>query len=98
MKASSAAISEAVYACIDQVNRMLPHEARLAKDPSTVLVGEGGVLDSLALINLLVNLEEALRSRLGLECAVLDEALLSDLEGPYRSVGQLAAWIAERAA
>jgi acyl carrier protein len=97
MKASSDAISEVLYACIDQANAMLPREAKLEKAPSTVLVGEGGVLDSLGLINLLVNLEEGLRSRFGLEHACLDEALLVDVDGPYRSVGHLVEWITARA-
>ena len=97
MTASIEKISELLYACIDSANRMLPSDAKLAKSPDTVLVGDSGVLDSLALINLLVDLEDALRTNLGVECPLIEDDLLADAQGPYRSIANLTEWIAERA-
>jgi acyl carrier protein len=96
MTASIEKITELLYACIDSANRMLPSDAKLNKSPDTVLVGDGGVLDSLALINLLVDLEEALRTKLAVECPLIEDDLLADVQGPYRSIANLTEWIAER--
>jgi acyl carrier protein len=96
MTATIEKITELLYACIDSANRMLPLDAKLNKSPDTVLVGDGGVLDSLALINLLVDLEDALRTNLALECSLIDDDLLADAQGPYRSIANLTKWIVER--
>lgn len=90
-------ISEILYACIDSANRMLPSDAKLAKSPETVLVGERGVLDSLALITLLVDLEDELRTKLGVEITLIEDDLMADAQGPYRSIDNLTQWIYERA-
>jgi len=93
MKVTTKEVLEIIYGCIDELNRMLPSDAKLTKTTDTILVGDSGVIDSLSLINLLVSLEEALRSKLDLQCFLLDENLLVDPEGPYRSIGQLSEWI-----
>jgi len=93
MKVTINEVLEVVYDCIDELNRMLPTGAKLTKTIDTVLVGDSGVLDSLSLINFLVSLEEALRSKLDLQCFLLDESLLVDPSGPYRSIGQLSEWV-----
>jgi D-alanine--poly(phosphoribitol) ligase subunit 2 len=97
MTASTEKISELLYSCIDSANRMLPSDAKLIKSPDTVLVGDNGVLDSLGLITLLVDLEDALRTKLGVECPLIEDDLLADVQGPYRSVATLTEWIAARA-
>ena len=82
-----------VYRCIDELNRLLPSELRLAKSEETVLLGYGGTLDSLGLISLIVSLEDAVEQATGHRVVVLEEELLIDPAGPYRSVGQLVNWI-----
>jgi D-alanine--poly(phosphoribitol) ligase subunit 2 len=89
-------ILELLYGCIDTANRMLPSDAKLLKSPNTVLVGNNGVLDSLALITLLVDIEDALRTNLGVECPLIEDDLLADAQGPYRSIATLAEWITTR--
>jgi acyl carrier protein len=83
---------DAIYQTIDEVNRQLPRASALAKSPGTVLTGEGGALDSLGLITLLVGIEEALQSK-GFQLAVLDEDALAEAGGPYRTVGSLRDWL-----
>tara|TARA_B110001469_G_scaffold116057_1_gene121008 strand:+ start:107 stop:400 length:294 start_codon:yes stop_codon:yes gene_type:complete len=96
MKATDKEVLAVIYECIDEVNRMLPTRSKLTKTVETVLAGDGGALDSLSLINLLVSLEEALKLKFGIEYFLLDESLLSDPTGPYRSVSHLSKWIASR--
>ena len=82
-----------LYHCIDELNRLLPPELRLVKTEATVLVGDGGTLDSLSLISLIVNLEDKVEQATGRRIVVLEEDLLIDPEGAYRSIGSLVDWI-----
>ena len=86
-------IFDAIYQTIDEVNRQLPSGARLVKSEQTVLMGEGGVLDSLGLITLLVGIEEALQSKFGIQIALLEEDVLANSNGPYHTIGSLVNWI-----
>lgn len=85
-----------IYSAIDEVNRQMPIDAKIIKDPFTKLVGEGGTLDSLGVITLLVSVEEALQSGLGLQLALLDEDALANPTGPYHSIDSLANWISAK--
>ena len=83
-----------IYDTIREFNGQLPPRQRLACAPETVLVGDGGVLDSLGLINLLVLLEEALSAHVGTRIVLLDELYMSAVNGPFRTVGSLANHVA----
>ena len=93
MKVNKEEILQLIYSCIDDVNLMLAEDASLNKNLDAIIVGEGGVLDSLSLINLLVAIEEELNLLLKVQFFLLDEELLGDSEGPYQTVGHLYHWI-----
>ena len=65
------AVIECVYRAIDVVNELLPLSDQLLKSPSTILVGPDGSLDSMGLINLLLEIESQLRS-IGEDISVVD--------------------------
>jgi len=77
------------FKCIEELNNQLPPESRLQKSLDAILVGEGGTLDSLGLITFIVSLEEALEEETGVHMALLEEELLVDSNGPFRTVGSL---------
>ena len=83
-----------IYDCVDDINRQLPDGVTLSKTPETRLFGEGGVLDSLGLITLLVCIEEALQAKRGIHCVILEEEAMANPEGQYHSIKRLADWIA----
>ena len=56
----------------------------------TVLLGRGGCLDSLALVTLVVALEEAVEERCDKTVALADEEAFSQKRSPYRTIGRLA--------
>lgn len=60
----------------------------------TRLFGEGGLLDSMALVSLVVAVEQAIEERHGVPVALADEKALSQRSSPYRTVGSLAAYAA----
>lgn len=64
--------------------------------PETKLYGEGGALDSMALVNLIADLEEAVSEKFGASIALADEKAMSAKRSPYRSVASLAEAVIER--
>ncbi len=87
---------EVIFRAIDDANKLATPEAQLVKESSAVLLGEGGVLDSLGLITLIVAIEEKLQNDLNVQAIVLEEDALADPEGPYRTIETLANWILTR--
>ena len=55
-----------IFKAVDEVNKMLPEERRLQKLTDTFLAGDRGKLESLELINFIVELEGRLQKDFGL--------------------------------
>lgn len=56
------------------------------------LFGEGGLLDSLALVSLVVAVEQAIAETFGKTVELADDKALSQKNSPYRSIATLAAY------
>jgi hypothetical protein len=54
------------------------------------LTGEGGALDSLALVNLIVAAEQKIADRVGRAISLTDDATLFEPEGPISTVQRFA--------
>ncbi len=65
-------------------------------DADACLYGGDGPLDSMALVNLIADLEDAVADQFGQHIALADERAMSAKHSPYRSVATLTAAIAER--
>ncbi len=92
---SSENVFEIVSACISGLASQLPEDQCIEASNDTVLVGEGGRLDSLGLVNLLVSIEERLSEDLGLQLDLLDIAMIGESEGPMRTVGSLVDYVVD---
>jgi acyl carrier protein len=57
---------------------------------ATVLLGENGLLDSLGLVNLLVDVEQTLEEQTGAVLTIGDDRAVSARHSPFRTVGSLA--------
>jgi hypothetical protein len=79
-----------IYAAVEQLNRQLPAEQRLAQSPDAVVTGAGSTLDSLSIITLLVSVEQSAGER-GVTISLLDHPELGAETGPFRTLGALAA-------
>jgi acyl carrier protein len=66
-----------------------------AKEDS-LLYGEGGPLDSMALVNLIADIEDAVAEKYGVTVTLADERALSAKRSPFRSVADLSQAIMER--
>jgi acyl carrier protein len=62
-------------------------------DETTRLFGKEGLLDSLGLVTLLIDIEQAVNERTGLMIALADDRAMSQSRSPFRTIGTLADYI-----
>jgi acyl carrier protein len=87
-------IKKIIYDVIDEINEQLTEEKRLEKSSNTIIVGEGGVLDSLGVINFLVSLEDRVATQTGQPVALLKDDLIDEQSGTLRTVESISEYIA----
>lgn len=87
------AILETVYAAIETLNKTMPEDRRLELSEETLLYGPGAVLDSIALVRLIVEVEQILFENLGLEILLISEKAMSQKKSPFRRVKALVDYI-----
>ena len=93
-----AKITALILAQAAELNEQLPHKIPLEEGEAAPLFGEGGVLDSIALVTLIVAIEQALEDELEVVLTLADEKAMSQQHSPFRTVGSLAAYIQQRIA
>ena len=59
----------------------------------TLLLGDGGAVDSLGLVRLIMTVERQLEDDLGTPVSLTDEKAMSQRNSPFRSVGALVAYV-----
>lgn len=64
-------------------------------DESTRLFGDGGLLDSLALVSLVIAVEQGIEEKYGVRVEIADDKALSQKNSPYRTIGSLVAYAAQ---
>ena len=82
-------VTQAVFTAVETVNRSRPPTQRLARSLDAALMGEGAVLDSLGMVNLIVAIEEELEDALGVPVSIADEPAQAKADGRFRTVGSL---------
>ena len=93
LKYDKSQILEIIFKVIDEHNKLNPKELKLEKEDETILLGYNGVLDSLGLINFLVELESKINEDLQNNFSIIDENLFLDQNGPYSNINKLAEFI-----
>ena len=96
MSPSGEQIEQLVYRVIDDFNDQLPEDRCLKKHPETILFGEGGMLDSLGLVNLIVATEDLMAEAFGGSLVLADEKAMSQQRSPFRTVSALVEYITQR--
>lgn len=64
-------------------------------DKSTILFGEGGIIDSMGLVSLTIAIEERIDEEHNITITLADEKAMSQTRSPFRSVGSLADYLKE---
>jgi len=62
---------------------------------NTQLLAEGSVIDSMALVSIIVDLESELSEIFNLEISLSDDEAMSRVESPYKNVNNLVNYITE---
>jgi acyl carrier protein len=86
-----------MYESISEVNLQLPENQRMERSLATILLGEGGKLDSLGLVNFIVITEQKLEEFLGVRIDLTENDPFSPTTGHFRTVQSLATYICDLA-
>jgi len=86
------AIQEVVLQALRSVNLARDSSMQLVVSPDAPLFGPDSSLDSLGLVALLLDIEEALQA-LGCEVVLSDDRAMSQKRSPFRTVPSLVAYI-----
>jgi acyl carrier protein len=84
---------EFVYQAVDHVNAQSANGQKILKDPGTPLLDSQGGIDSLALVNLVVALEQIVFDETEKSITIADEDVYSSPDTPFRTLGSLAAYL-----
>jgi len=89
-------IKRLIYETIDDVNQELPAGALLTKSDDAVLLGPGSPLDSLALVSMIVGVEQRLQDAFNVTLSLADARAFSQRGSPFRTVESMAHYIEMR--
>ena len=83
-----------IYSCVEDLNRQLPEKIRLVSNEATSLIGDETTLDSLALVTLIVSIEEKIKSELNISAELIVIASTQyENEHPFETIGSMSDWI-----
>lgn len=93
-------VIEVIYHAIRNINELREPGEQLSCAEDTGLYGSKGGLDSLGLVGLVVDVEEAVNNRLGAQfgtrLVLADEHAMSQQRNPFRDVRSLADYVLAR--
>jgi acyl carrier protein len=89
MEVSEQQVTDLVYGVIDGINSQSSKKKKIEKEAGFQLYGDGGNLDSMDLVGLIVDVEQKISKSFGVNVALANEKSLSQTNSPFRSVGSL---------
>jgi acyl carrier protein len=88
-------LNQLFFNVIDEFNAQADEDKQIEKHTGVTLFGDGGVLDSLGLVNLITLIEEHVEDEYDLTITLADEKAMSRKTSPFRTVGSLIAYVSE---
>lgn len=88
-----AALQQLVVAGLREVIEQSDRPMPATIDETTSLIGKQAVLDSLALVTLIVDLEQRVEEEFGAALTLADDRAMSQRSSPFRTVGSLVAYL-----
>lgn len=83
-------IIQAIFSAVDEINLQLPEGQRLQKNLNTTLFGN---LDSLGLLNFVVEVEQNIEKAFNISISLADEKAIATKPSPLTSIKILAEYI-----
>jgi hypothetical protein len=93
---SPEAIERLTLSVLERLNADLPAAERIPVEPGTILMGEGGLLDSLAIANFIVGMEDGLEEAFGRSVPLSDQDLADLFEEASVTAQGFAAFVCNR--
>lgn len=88
-------VSALVINCVKDFQQELDYEINLDQGEETKLFGSGAELDSMSLVSLIVNIEEAIEEEWGISITLADEKAMSRRISPFGRISYLVDYICE---
>ena len=85
-----------IYQAIGRINELRNPDDRIACSEETVLYGSGGVLDSLGLVSLIMDVEQAINEYSGTSLVLADAQAMAQRHNPFRDVRSLVDYVMSR--
>jgi len=82
-------VEQIIFKCIEFLNEEIGDDNKLLLSENTLLLAEGSGIDSLQLVSLVIELEESLSAKYGVQVSLSDDEALFQENSPYHSVGSL---------
>jgi len=86
-------ILDIIFKAINEVNLQLDKDSQIQKSGKTIIYTEGEKLDSLTILNLLVEIEQQVEIFFSKQVILAGESIISESENPLSSVDHLADYI-----
>jgi len=86
-------VKEFVYNAIDTVNQMGLADQKVEKSPRTVLIGKKATIDSMAIVSLIVAVEEQLQDEFDSNLSLADPAALSAENSAFETVSSFITYV-----
>lgn len=88
-------LTQAIYQAVDELNAQLPKGTSVAKSFDAPLYGPGSKLESIDLVNLIIEVEEKVKEAFGVSITIADDRAMSAQNSPFLTVGSLKNYVAE---
>jgi acyl carrier protein len=85
-----AEVVKEIYRALERANALRPTDAQLPCVEETILYGAGAGLDSLGLVSLILDVEEAVNEKTAGGLVLADAKAMSQRHNPFRDVRSLA--------
>ena len=82
-------VEKIVFDVIDETNEELSDSEKIGTSVDTILFGENGALDSIGLVNFIVEVEQKIGEVFGTSVLIADEKAVSQKNSPFRTIGTL---------
>lgn len=82
---------EVIKSVVSEINKMLPKNQLITPEPETVIVGNGSLIDSLALLNFLILIEDNISNRIGKNISLVEHLINEGCA--IQNLGNLATFI-----
>lgn len=84
-------VNEIIFKCVDETN--IEDGTNISKDLNTILMGSDSEIDSLGLVSLIVEIEEAINEEFDVSLTLADEKAMSQRISPFKTLDTLSNYI-----